>query len=173
MLEILLLVFLSKQIAATLRKKGRNPTGYVILFVLLWIFGEVSGFIIGGVVMAARNPRNAFNADGPDLLSYGFALAGAAVGGTIGFVIPIAMPPVERDDDDYDDEDDEDRRRRRRRRRDEDEDRDRKRVRRRDHDDDEDDEDDERERKRSPRRKPDDEGVEDRSRRSRERRRED
>src|ERR1019366_3802487 len=117
MLEILLVVSISNKIAANLQAKGRSATGYVILFVFLWFAGEILGFIAGIIVEGDLN-----------LLAYLFALAGAAVGGTIGYVIANSVPPLERerprrdfDDDKWDDdENDRERERRRRRRSDDD-----------------------------------------------------
>jgi hypothetical protein len=104
-LEIILIVVLSKKIAAMMKEKGRNPAGYIVLFVLLWFGCEVIGFIIGAVISVSQDPR-AFD-QGIDLLSYIIGLLGAAVGGTTGYLIASAMPPVRRRDwevdEDYDD----------------------------------------------------------------------
>jgi hypothetical protein len=57
MLEILLVIWLSKKIAATVKEKGRQPAGYVVLFVFLWIGGEITGAVIGMLITALNNPR--------------------------------------------------------------------------------------------------------------------
>jgi hypothetical protein len=114
MLEIILVVWLSKKIAATMKDKGRSPAGYVVLFVLLWFGGEIAGAVVGMVITAMHNPR-ALDLDF-NIGVYMFALIGAACGAGIAFLIVHTVPPLEQwpDDDDYEYE-----RRRRRRRRDE------------------------------------------------------
>ena len=118
MCEILLIIFLAKKIAGIANGKGRNGFGYGFMFVGLWIGGEVLGFIVGAVL---------FNAAGGDqnsvFLIYGCALAGAAGGAILSYIIVSSLAPVDiRQDDsyyrnDYDDADFDvhpDRRRRRR-----------------------------------------------------------
>lgn len=47
MLEILLLIFLSKKIAANAEEKGYGGVLFVLLFLGCWIFGEIAGGILG------------------------------------------------------------------------------------------------------------------------------
>jgi hypothetical protein len=122
MLEIFLIIAISKKIAAMLNEKGRSAAGYVILFVVLWFGGEVVGGVIGAIVSMAADPNpNAMNAGFP-WMAYLMALVGAAIGGGIGYAIAAAVPAVEKPgrpdlrDFDDDDEDDYERERRRRRR---------------------------------------------------------
>jgi hypothetical protein len=127
MLEILLIIAISKKIAAMMTEKGRSAAGYVVAFVLLWIGGEIAGAFLGIIVVVIRDPAG-LN-DGFNFIAYVFALAGAAAGGAIGYLIASAVPagepiddPIKRklaafDDDDEYDEHDDDRDRGRRRRR--------------------------------------------------------
>jgi hypothetical protein len=93
MLEILLIVSLSRKISTMMRNKGRNPVGYIILFVVLWFGFEILGGIVGAMVSLRNNPR-AFE-HGIDLMSYLVGLAGAAIGGTAGFFIAYTTPPIQ------------------------------------------------------------------------------
>jgi hypothetical protein len=127
MLEIFLIIAISKKIAAMLKEKGRSAAGYVILFVVMWFGGEIVGAVIGAIVTIAADPNpNAMNAGFP-WMAYVMALVGAAIGGGIGYAIAAAVPAIEKpdsprrrarfDDDDEDDEDEYERERARRRRR--------------------------------------------------------
>jgi hypothetical protein len=129
MLEILIIIGVSKKIAAMMKEKGRSAAGYVVIFVFLWIFGELTGGVIG-VIAAAQNNAGRMN-DGFDWQILVGALLGAAIGGGTGYAIASAMPAVDDerqryldtlDDDDrrdrderVEEEDEEDRPRRRRR----------------------------------------------------------
>jgi hypothetical protein len=108
MLEIILVVIISKKIAAMMTKKGRSPAGYIVTFVFLWIGGEVVGAVIGTIIAVVQNP-NALDA-GFDFMAYIFALLGAAVGGTVGYLIASSAPPIEdprkKALDEFDDDDD-------------------------------------------------------------------
>jgi hypothetical protein len=116
MLEIFLIIAISKKIAAMLKEKGRGPTGFVILFVVMWFCGEVIGFVVGTIAHLAADP-NALN-NGFNWMAYLMGLAGAAIGGSIAYAIAAAMPAIERPDQaGYDDGDDDDYERDRRRRR--------------------------------------------------------
>jgi hypothetical protein len=124
MLEIILVVMISKKIAAMQKEKGRSAAGYIVLFVLLWFGGEIFGAVVGTLVTMAQNPA-ALN-DGFNFVAYLFALVGAAIGGTVGYLIAAAMPPLDDprkkalevfdDDDGYEDDDAREIERRRRRR---------------------------------------------------------
>jgi flavin-dependent dehydrogenase len=104
MLEVICIVLISQKIAAMMKAKGRSSVGYVLLFIALWIGGEITGGIFGVILMFAFNIGQ--DMEFPILALVG-ALAGAAVGGGIGYAIAAAMPAVDqpyRQDDD-DDED--------------------------------------------------------------------
>jgi hypothetical protein len=77
MLEVLLIIFLSKKIAGILRAKGRSPTWYVVALVAFWIGGEFLGAFTGMALM-----------DGDSSAAlYGCALVGAALGVVAAFVL--------------------------------------------------------------------------------------
>jgi hypothetical protein len=125
MLEIVLIVVISKKIAAMLKEKGRSSAGYIVLFVLLWFGGEIVGAIVGTFVTMAGMAPGGMN-DGFNFVAYIFALFGAAIGGTVGYLIANAVPPLDDprkkaldvfDDDLDEDDDDRERGRERRRRR--------------------------------------------------------
>jgi membrane protein YqaA with SNARE-associated domain len=114
MLEIILIVIISKKIATMLAEKGRSAAGYIVLFIFLWIGGEIIGAIVGTVIT------------GFNFLAYVFfALLGAAIGGTIGYLIANSVPalddPRKKALEEFDDEDDDRERERRRRRQEADE----------------------------------------------------
>jgi hypothetical protein len=89
MLEILFIWFLGKKIAAIATAKGRRPAGYVVLFVVMWFGGEISG-AIASVATAGGG--------GPDMCEfYEFALLGAIVGGVITFIIVSCLPAIHDD----------------------------------------------------------------------------
>ncbi len=125
MLEILLVVGISKKIVAMMKEKGRNPVGYVILFIALWFGGEIMGAVVGTIAAIAMDP-NAIDG-GFNCTAYIFALIGAGIGAAIGYAVAASVPPVDQpqwpqedfrdrlnDDDDLDDEASRERRRRRR-----------------------------------------------------------
>jgi membrane protein DedA with SNARE-associated domain len=85
MLEIILVVAISQKIAAMLNAKGRSAVGYVILFVALWVGGEIMGAVIGVIITIASNP-NAMDAGFP-WMAWVCGLVGAAIGGGIGYAI--------------------------------------------------------------------------------------
>jgi hypothetical protein len=103
MLEIILIVVLSKKIAAMASEKGRAAAGYVVLFILGWLGGEFIGAIFG-VILNKGDMRPT---------AYLFALIGAAIGAGSVFTLVALLPSLE--EEDY-----RPRRKRRRRRRDED-----------------------------------------------------
>jgi len=75
MLEILLVVYLCKQLGKMLRAKGRSATGFQVLLVIAWIVGELGGGIVG--VALTNSPGG----------MYLFALMGAAAGAATCFII--------------------------------------------------------------------------------------
>jgi hypothetical protein len=100
MLEIILIVVLSKKIASIASDKGRVAAGYVVLFIVGWLGGEFFGAVVGVIL-------NRGEVSG---IAYVFALLGAAVGAGSVFTLVTLLPPVE--DEEYD----RPRRKRRRRR---------------------------------------------------------
>lgn len=83
MLEIFLLIRISKSIGEMMRAKGRSAGGYQALFVLLWIVGEITGFVIGF----------SMGMDG-GLGIYAFGIGGAAAGGITGYLIASSVKPL-------------------------------------------------------------------------------
>ncbi len=100
MLEILLLIHLSKKIAAKAREKGRSGGWFVLLLLFLWFGGEIAGAIAAAVALEVAGEDNFF-------IVYLAALAGAVCGGVFAFLIVGALTPV-RSEDDYDYADDND-----------------------------------------------------------------
>ena len=74
MLEIVVIVMLSRRIGAIAKKKGHKPRPNIIFFIVMWVVGEIIGGMIG-----------AFLAKGHIWTSYVMALIGAAVGAVIAF----------------------------------------------------------------------------------------
>ena len=74
MLEIILVVFLSKRIGNIAEKKGHKRKPNIVFFVVMWIAGEIIGALLG-----------LFLFKGHIYSSYVMALLGAAVGAMIAF----------------------------------------------------------------------------------------
>jgi hypothetical protein len=72
MLEIILLIFLTRRVGEIVRSKGRNAGWFQVLTVALWIGGELAGGIVGAIVGVMT--------DSGALFAYLFALVGAAIG---------------------------------------------------------------------------------------------
>ncbi len=79
MLEILLLIALTRALARVARAK-RQSQMWGGLVVLLWIVGEVAGFVIAGLMGLSG------------VEAYGIALAGAAVGAGLSFLVVSLLP---------------------------------------------------------------------------------
>ncbi len=76
MLEILALLALTKKIGAIAETKGRKAGGYKLLTVVLWIGGEFIGAFIGAAI-----------GNGDTCATYAVAIAGAAIGAGIAYLI--------------------------------------------------------------------------------------
>ena len=74
MLEILIIIMLSRRIGAIAKKRGHRSRPNIIFFIVMWIAGEFIGAMIG-----------AFLAKGQIWTSYIMALLGAAIGAMIAF----------------------------------------------------------------------------------------
>ena len=83
MLEILLLVYLCKQVGKILRDKGRSAGWFQFLMVVLWLGGE----FVGAMVAVALGVGEAGGV-------YLGALLGAAGGAVLGFVIAKSVAPA-------------------------------------------------------------------------------
>ena len=73
MLEIFFLIWFAKKLSATATAKGRSG-GWAALGVCLWIGGELTGFIIGGVLRLGSG-------------SYLTAILSAVVGAVIAWIV--------------------------------------------------------------------------------------
>jgi hypothetical protein len=81
-LEILLLIALTRALARMAKAKHQSQM-WGGLVVLLWIAGEVAGFIIAGMM----------GLDGVE--TYGIALMGAAIGAGVSFLAVALLPAKE------------------------------------------------------------------------------
>ena len=86
MLEIIVLIFLTRQVGEIVEEKGRRSGWYKALTVVLWIGGEVIGAIVGLVVAEVTGSGQ--------FLMYLCALVGAALGAVLAFVIAKSLSPV-------------------------------------------------------------------------------
>jgi hypothetical protein len=98
MIEILILINLSKKIAAKARDKGYSGGGFVVLLLALWFGGEITG-MFGAILLLGDGDENFFAA-------YLAALGGAVVGGILAFTIVGALSETQPDHEDYDDYED-------------------------------------------------------------------
>ncbi|HEX4963609.1 MAG TPA: hypothetical protein VF173_22465 [Thermoanaerobaculia bacterium] len=69
MLEILVLIHLTRKNGGIAEKKGHRPGLYKLLTVLLWLGGEIIGAVLGGIMAGEETA-----------LIYVLALVGAIVG---------------------------------------------------------------------------------------------
>lgn len=81
MLEILALLALTKKIGAIAETKGRKAGGYKFLTVILWFGGELVGALIGSAI-----------GNGDTCATYAVAIAGAAIGAGIAYLITNGLP---------------------------------------------------------------------------------
>ena len=98
MLEIILVFMLCKSIGNVLRNKGRNPVLFQVLLVLMWIGGEIAGFIVGAIVYAMQHGGPP---DGFELSSYVFAIVGAACGAGFTFLVAHLIPAAQTVENDF------------------------------------------------------------------------
>ena len=86
MLEILMLIFLTRKVGEIVTSKGRKAGWYKFMTVLLWFGCEVIGAIIGGIIVGISGGSQGF--------IYLFALVGAVFGAIAAYVIAKAVPPI-------------------------------------------------------------------------------
>jgi hypothetical protein len=86
MLEIIILIFLTRKVGEIVQAKGRRTGWYKLMTVVLWIGGEVMGAIVGGIVGALTDSGMVF--------AYLFALAGAAAGAGLSIIIARSLSPL-------------------------------------------------------------------------------
>ncbi|MEP6922886.1 MAG: hypothetical protein ABI954_00350 [Pyrinomonadaceae bacterium] len=87
MLEIILLIGLTKKIGNMLNAKGRKSGWFKLLTVVLWIGGELIGAVIGAVIGEIS--------DLGLVVAYPLALLGAAGGALTAYLIAKNVRPVE------------------------------------------------------------------------------
>ena len=95
MIEILVIIALSRKIAAITKSKGRSAAGWIIMFIALWIGGEVLGafFAVFASIIASGG-------DEPNMLvAWVGGLVGAAAGAAISFAVVNGLAPLGRDDE--------------------------------------------------------------------------
>jgi len=86
MLEILFLIWFCKKLSAMAREKNR-PGSWGALGAVLWISGEVGGFLL------------AITGGAEEMAIYGYALLGALLGAVLAYVIVATRRPIPRDGD--------------------------------------------------------------------------
>jgi predicted branched-subunit amino acid permease len=79
MLEIVILIFLTRHVGEIVKSKGRKPGRFKLLTVVLWIGGELTGAVVGAVIGELSNSGMGF--------AYLFALLGAAAGAGLSVII--------------------------------------------------------------------------------------
>jgi hypothetical protein len=82
MIEIIVLIWLGRDIGRIAESKGRSKAGYIVMMVVLWFTGEALGAMVGAIFA----PKSLIYADF-NLGGYLCALAGAAVGGVTSYLI--------------------------------------------------------------------------------------
>lgn len=87
MLEIIVLIYLSRLIGRIVERKNRRSGWYKLMAVLLWIGGEIAGAFVGLVYTGFDESQQIF--------IYPFALVGAVAGAAVAFVIVKSLPPQE------------------------------------------------------------------------------
>ncbi len=88
MLEILLIIYISRKIGAIAEKKGHKRRPNVIFFIVMWIAGELSGAMIG-----------AFFSKGNLGITYLMAIVGAVLGTVLAF--NVVQKLEDKNDSDY------------------------------------------------------------------------
>ncbi len=76
MLEIILIIFLSRKVGNIAKKRGHKARPNIIFFVVLWFAGELIGALLGSIL-----------SKGNIIATYFMALIGAAVGAYIAYNI--------------------------------------------------------------------------------------
>jgi hypothetical protein len=91
MLEIFILFRLCSALGSKLRDKGRNPIGFQLLLVFLWIAAEVTGGIIGFIIGAIATEID----DPAWIFGIGGAVIGVACAAGLVFFIAHSLPSLE------------------------------------------------------------------------------
>jgi hypothetical protein len=89
-LEILILVALCRNIGKIAATRGRRKWPFQLLVVGLWFSGEIAGGMVGNIISLIRAP----DLEPSMIIVYPVAVAGAAAGAFVAFLIAKALPPV-------------------------------------------------------------------------------
>jgi len=81
MLEIILIIYLSKELGKIIEQKGHQKGWYIALFVISWVLFEFIGILAGTIIF---NDSNIF-------LAYLFALVGAAVAYLLNYILVSSL----------------------------------------------------------------------------------
>ncbi len=87
MLEILVLLLLTKWIETVVEAKGYASGRYKLLTVVLWVSGEFAGLLVGWMAYGQDVQARC--------LAYVIALLGAGVGAGVAYVIANSLAPLE------------------------------------------------------------------------------
>ncbi len=90
MFEIPILVWLCGSLGNMARRRGRNPAGFTLLLIALWFIGELAGAIVAYQLWA-----NSTVGIRKVVLIYGTALACAAAGAAVVFLLLRILKPVD------------------------------------------------------------------------------
>ena len=87
MIEIIMLIFLTRRVGEIVSAKGRKAGWYKFMTVGLWFGCELFGALIGGIIVGVSGGSEGF--------IYLFALVGAVCGAGASYLIAKSVPPVE------------------------------------------------------------------------------
>ncbi len=85
MLEIFAIIYFSKKVGQRAEEKGYARGWFVFFFVLFWIIGEFTGAIVGAFSF------------GEGMQMYLSAIFGAAIGGSLAYLIVAVLKDKERE----------------------------------------------------------------------------
>ena len=88
MLEIFAMVILWKTIRKLLQPINKNPLGYQIMMVVIWISFELIASTIAFIQFPSQHEPNTFSFN---FIAYGFALIGAVIGGSFSYFFVKAI----------------------------------------------------------------------------------
>lgn len=91
MLEIIALIYLTRYVGDIAKSKGRPSGRFKLMTVLLWIGGEVTGMVVGGIIAALRDRVGDPEGDSGMVFVYLLALVGAAVGAALSVIIARSL----------------------------------------------------------------------------------
>jgi hypothetical protein len=86
MIEIVVLVLVSKRISELMKPKNRKGWPYILLFLAAWIAGELAGGVVGAIL---------FGQSGGQCVVYLVGIAGAIISGGLTFYIIKNLEPLE------------------------------------------------------------------------------